>query len=71
MQSCATSSVEVAALWMAAKFKSVARSPARERTCSIPSSDSRVLVGAQEAYEARCRHCFKPEGDAKVEAKHG
>ncbi|MBN2781142.1 MAG: thymidine kinase [Candidatus Marinimicrobia bacterium] len=35
-------------------------------TQRITSSKERVVVGAGEAYEARCRHCFEPpEGDAE------
>jgi thymidine kinase len=38
------------------------------RSQRITASSERVLVGAQDAYEARCRHCFRPEpaesGDA-------
>lgn len=29
----------------------------------ITPSDERVMVGAAEAYEPRCRFCFKPQGD--------
>jgi thymidine kinase len=31
-----------------------------DRTQRITSGQERVLVGAKEAYEARCRHCFEP-----------
>ncbi|HUT99868.1 MAG TPA: thymidine kinase [Myxococcota bacterium] len=31
------------------------------RSQRIGSSRQRVLVGAQDKYEARCRHCFTPE----------
>jgi len=31
------------------------------RSQRIGSSRQRVLVGAQDKYEARCRHCFSPE----------
>jgi thymidine kinase len=31
-----------------------------DRTQRITGSDLRVLVGAREAYEARCRMCFEP-----------
>jgi thymidine kinase len=30
------------------------------RTQRLVASNDRVLVGASEAYEARCRHCFDP-----------
>jgi len=33
------------------------------RSQRIAQSDSQLLVGAGDAYEARCRHCFKPEPD--------
>jgi thymidine kinase len=31
-----------------------------DRTQRITGAQERVLVGAKEAYEARCRHCFEP-----------
>jgi thymidine kinase len=31
-----------------------------DRTQRITPGHERVLVGAKEAYEARCRHCFEP-----------
>ena len=31
------------------------------RSQRLISSSEQVLVGAQESYEARCRHCFSPE----------
>jgi thymidine kinase len=31
------------------------------RSQRIGLSRQRVLVGAQDKYEARCRHCFSPE----------
>jgi thymidine kinase len=31
-----------------------------DRTQRIAPSKERVLVGAKEAYEARCRRCFRP-----------
>jgi thymidine kinase len=31
-----------------------------DRTQRLTGSDQRVLVGAREAYEARCRKCFEP-----------
>jgi len=31
-----------------------------DRTQRITRAQERVLVGAKEAYEARCRHCFEP-----------
>jgi thymidine kinase len=33
------------------------------RSQRITGSTERIVVGAAEAYEARCRHCFKPEPD--------
>lgn len=33
------------------------------RSQRLVADTSRVVVGAQDAYEARCRACFKPEGD--------
>jgi thymidine kinase len=35
------------------------------RTQRITQSTERVVVGASEVYEARCRHCFDPEEPAK------
>jgi len=32
------------------------------RTQRVVSSSERIVVGAAEAYEARCRHCFSPPG---------
>ena len=34
----------------------------------LTASRERVVVGADDAYEARCRHCFEPGGD---EARSG
>ena len=34
----------------------------------ITASDKRVVIGAAEAYEPRCRYCFIPHGDAPVAA---
>lgn len=34
-----------------------------DRTQRITSSTERVLVGAMDSYEARCRRCFKPPAD--------
>ena len=31
------------------------------RTQRIVASDERIVVGATDAYEARCRHCFEPD----------
>jgi thymidine kinase len=31
------------------------------RTQRITKSTERVVVGASEVYEARCRHCFDPQ----------
>jgi thymidine kinase len=31
------------------------------RSQRLVAADSRVLVGAREAYEARCRRCFEPD----------
>ncbi len=36
------------------------------RSQRITQSDSQLLVGAGDAYEARCRHCFKPEPDGSA-----
>ncbi len=36
------------------------------RTQRVTASDARVLVGAAEAYEARCRHCFSPEPISQI-----
>ncbi|MFC1654636.1 thymidine kinase [Myxococcota bacterium] len=33
------------------------------RSQRITGSTERIVVGASEAYEARCRHCFSPEPD--------
>jgi thymidine kinase len=33
------------------------------RSQRITASTERIVVGAAEAYEARCRHCFNPEPD--------
>jgi thymidine kinase len=33
------------------------------RSQRIASSSEQLLVGAADSYEARCRHCFKPEPD--------
>ena len=34
------------------------------RSQRITGSTERIVVGAAEAYEARCRHCFNPEPDS-------
>lgn len=34
------------------------------RSQRITGSTERIVVGAAEAYEARCRHCFSPEPDS-------
>ena len=43
------------------------------RTQRITASQERVVVGASEVYEARCRHCFDPsepvEHEREVEAE--
>jgi thymidine kinase len=43
----------------------VCGSPAN-RTQRVIESGERVLLGAQEAYEARCRKCFVPEPQEKT-----
>ncbi len=35
------------------------------RSQRVISEDQRVVVGAQESYEARCRRCFTGERDAE------
>lgn len=37
------------------------------RSQRITESTERIVVGASEAYEARCRHCFSPEPDKPSE----
>jgi len=37
------------------------------RSQRITESTERIVVGASEAYEARCRHCFSPEPDRPSE----
>ena len=37
------------------------------RSQRIAASDEKLLVGAGDSYEARCRHCWKPEPDMPVE----
>jgi thymidine kinase len=37
------------------------------RSQRIASSSEQLLVGAGDSYEARCRHCFKPEPDLPAE----
>lgn len=39
------------------------------RSQRIAASDEKLLVGAGDSYEARCRHCWKPEPDMPVEDK--
>lgn len=41
--------------------------PANYTQRLVPGGD-RILVGADEAYEARCRRCFEPPREAVVEA---
>jgi len=41
------------------------------RTQRITRSTERVVVGASEVYEARCRHCFDPDEPAKHGAAAG
>lgn len=38
------------------------------RSQRIAASDEKLLVGAGDSYEARCRHCWKPEPDEPAEA---
>ena len=40
------------------------------RSQRVVSNDERVVVGAQDAYEARCRRCFTGERDAEFAAQH-
>ena len=40
------------------------------RSQRITESTERIVVGASEAYEARCRHCFSPEPDSPSEGSH-
>jgi thymidine kinase len=40
------------------------------RSQRITESTERIVVGASEAYEARCRHCFSPEPDRPSEGIH-
>jgi thymidine kinase len=44
--------------------------PANKTQRIIPSRE-RVVVGASEAYEARCRHCFDPKAPAESDAGSG
>ena len=37
------------------------------RSQRIAQSSEQLLVGAGDSYEARCRHCFKPEPDLPAE----
>jgi len=37
------------------------------RSQRLVGDERRILVGAYGAYEARCRACFRPEGDAPTE----
>ncbi|MFH1502151.1 MAG: thymidine kinase [Candidatus Eisenbacteria bacterium] len=39
------------------------------RTQRIIASKERVVVGASEAYEARCRHCWDPEESGAAETQ--
>ena len=39
------------------------------RSQRIEGSGQRVLVGANDYYEARCRHCFSPEIEVKTTTK--
>jgi thymidine kinase len=39
------------------------------RSQRLSADDRRILVGARGAYEARCRACFRAEGDEPAEAK--
>lgn len=41
------------------------------RTQRITPSTERVVVGASEVYEARCRHCFNPKEPMEQEAAAG
>ena len=41
-----------------------------DRTQRLTSGDERVLVGAKDAYEARCRRCFQPPGSAEHNTGH-
>jgi len=38
------------------------------RSQRLVGDERRILVGAYGAYEARCRACFRPEGDAPTES---
>jgi thymidine kinase len=40
------------------------------RSQRITGSTERIVVGAAEAYEARCRHCFSPEPDSPSGGSH-
>jgi len=40
------------------------------RSQRITESTERIVVGASDAYEARCRHCFSPEPDRPSEGSH-
>ena len=37
------------------------------RTQRLSGEGERVLVGAQESYEARCRHCHEPSGSQQID----
>lgn len=37
----------------------------------ITSSEERVVIGAGDAYEPRCRSCFRPQGDQAVANRSG
>lgn len=40
------------------------------RSQRVVNNDERVVVGAQDAYEARCRRCFTGERDAEFAEQH-
>jgi thymidine kinase len=40
------------------------------RSQRITESTERIVVGASEVYEARCRHCFSPEPDSPSEGSN-
>lgn len=44
----------------------VCSKPANRTQRLVPEGD-RVLVGANEAYEARCRHCHEPTGNPQID----
>jgi thymidine kinase len=39
---------------------------AASRTQRLVASDDRIVVGAADTYEARCRRCFEPEGGSQL-----